>query len=117
MNGTNLVHQDEPSALPQRPSSDPSKRRVLHGTFAGRTIRAAGLEPFFPRYGGVTNAAGETSFEEKTYAESRAGVGGRWIDVFNGGRRISSSRADYRRNADAEPWTGSPGHAWRRRNR
>src|ERR1700733_863277 len=103
MNDANLVHQDEPSALPQRSNSDRSKRRVLHGAFAGRRIRAAGLEPFFPGYGGVTNAAGETSFEEKTYAESRAGVGGRRVDVFNGGRRISSSRADDGRSADAEP--------------
>jgi hypothetical protein len=77
----------------------------------------AGLEPLFSRHGGATNATRETSFEAQAYCEIRSGAWCRRTDIFNGGRRIRSGRANDRFGQICGPWTGSPIHARRGRNR
>jgi hypothetical protein len=79
--------------------------------------RLAGLERSFSRYGGATNATGETSFEAQAYVEIRSGVRRRRVDFFARRRRIRGRRADDRCGEVAYHWTGSRIHAWRGRNR
>ena len=71
----------------------------------------AGVRLLLRRYGGFDYVSGETDFDEKASDEIRTGAGGRWVDVLDDWRRISSSRADCRRSTVADRWTGSPGNA------
>jgi hypothetical protein len=67
---------------------------------------SAGREPFFARYGGATNATGETRFEAQTCSEIRSGTWSGRVDFFTGGRCISSGRTYDGCGEGAYRWTG-----------
>src|SRR6476659_9162388 len=110
-----FVHQDEPTAMPQRPMPWPTWATALHGPFARRTIAA--LESNHSRYGGCDDATGERHFVQEEGDKIRPGVRGRRLELRDGWRCIGSGRTDGGCGDDPDPWNRSPAVAWRGRNR
>src|SRR5690348_11347666 len=75
--------------------------------------RLAVLESNQCRYGGCDYATCKTSVEEKARDEIHSGPGGSRFDIFDGRRRICSSRADAGCGASADRRSWSSDYAWR----
>ena len=116
-----FVHQDEPTAMPQRPMPWPTWATALHGPFARRTIAA--LESNHLRYGGCDDATGERHFDQEEGDKIRPGVGAAGLSfaMVGGASAAAVPTADVAMTRPLEPitscrlaWKKSPTSAWRR---